>query len=94
MPASASASVPASVPVSVPVSVPATAKVRKGSIHVVVQPWGDVWIDAKPWGRAPVKARLPQGKHLIEAGYKLRTQKKVVRVKAGTRQEVEFTLSE
>jgi hypothetical protein len=68
--------------------------VAKGWVNVVVQPWGNVWIDAKPWGRAPVKARLSQGKHIIEAGYKLRTQKKVVRVKAGTHQEIEFTLSE
>ncbi len=91
---SAPVSVPAPVPVPESVPAPAPAKVRKGSVHIVVQPWGNVWIDAKPWGRAPVKARLSQGKHIIEAGYKLRTQKKVVRVKAGTHQEIEFTLSE
>jgi hypothetical protein len=69
-------------------------KVRKGSVQVVVQPWGHVWIDGRPWDRAPVKARLSQGRHVIKAGRDLPTETREVYVKAGSHQEVEFTLSE
>jgi hypothetical protein len=61
---------------------------------VVVQPWGNVWIDDRFFGRAPVKARLSKGRHVIEVGQELRSERRVVRVRAGARQEVEFTLSE
>ncbi|MGB5703354.1 MAG: hypothetical protein WBM48_11115, partial [Polyangiales bacterium] len=66
----------------------------KGLLRVVVQPWGNVWIDGKKSGRAPVKARLTKGRHVIEVGQTRRSQRRVVRVQAGARQEVEFTLSE
>jgi hypothetical protein len=70
------------------------ARVGKGWVYVVVQPWGEVWIDGKPWGRAPVKARLPKGRHVIKAGRELPTQTRVVEIEAGTRQEIEFSLTD
>jgi hypothetical protein len=66
----------------------------KGFVRVVVQPWGNVWIDDRFFGRAPVTARLSKGRHVIEVGHQLRSQRRVVRIQAGTRREVEFTLSE
>jgi hypothetical protein len=57
-----------------------------------VEPWGNVWIDGKYFGRAPVKARLRSGRHVIEAGREIPTRKKVVRVRPGTRQEVALAL--
>jgi len=99
VPASASASASASVPASVPAS-PAPsepeqpARVAKGWVRVVVQPWGNVWIDGTWMGRAPVKARLSKGRHVIEAGRDLPSKKRIVRVEPGTRKEVELSLAE
>jgi hypothetical protein len=43
-------------------------------------------------GRAPVKARLRKGRHVIEAGRDLPSQTRVVQVAAGSRKEIEFSL--
>ncbi len=67
---------------------------RKGWLTVVVQPWGNVWIDGKYFGRAPVRARLDKGRHVIAAGHELPRQKRVVRVQPGARKEIELTLAE
>jgi hypothetical protein len=68
--------------------------VGKGWIHVVVQPWGDVWFGEKYMGRAPVKAPLSQGRHVIKAGRDFPIQTRVVRVEAGAHQEIEFSLED
>ncbi|MBW1833069.1 MAG: serine/threonine protein kinase [Deltaproteobacteria bacterium] len=97
-----------SVSVSVPVSpgeadtserpqgaaAPSPASVGKGWIHVVVQPWGDVWFGEKYMGRAPVKAPLSQGRHVIKAGRDFPIQTRVVRIEAGAHQEIEFSLED
>ncbi len=70
------------------------ARARKGWVHVIVQPWGNVWIDGAFMGRAPVKARLSKGKHVVKAGRELPSQTRVVRVEAGGRQELEIKLPE
>jgi hypothetical protein len=97
--ASAPAAVPASVPASVPPPAPAAvseaqqpARVPKGWVHVVVQPWGNVWIDGVWMGRAPVKARLTKGRHVVEVGRELPSETRVVRVEPGARQEIEVSL--
>jgi hypothetical protein len=64
----------------------------RGWVHVVVEPWGNVWIDGKYLGRAPVKARLTKGRHVIEAGRELPSKRRVVRVQPGARKEIELTL--
>lgn len=66
----------------------------KGWVHVIVQPWGNVWIDGAFMGRAPVKARLSKGKHVVKVGRELPSQTRVVRVEAGTRKELEIKLPE
>jgi hypothetical protein len=68
--------------------------VAKGWVRVVVQPWGNVWIDGLWMGRAPVKARLTKGRHVIEAGRDLPAKKRIVRVEPGTRKEIELSLAE
>jgi hypothetical protein len=70
------------------------ARVAKGWLHVVVQPWGNVWIDGLWMGRAPVKARLTKGRHVVEAGRELPAQKRIVRVEAGTQKEIEISLAD
>jgi serine/threonine-protein kinase len=75
-----------------PPTSPAPVRASRGWLHVIVEPWGNVWIDGKYFGRAPVKARLRSGRHVIEAGREIPTRKKVVRVRPGTRQEVALAL--
>jgi serine/threonine protein kinase len=70
------------------------ARVNKGWLHVVVQPWGNVWIDDVWMGRAPVKARLPKGRHVVKAGRELPSETRIVRVQAGARQEIDISLAE
>jgi len=101
VPASASASAPASAPAPAPASVSPTpsepqqpARVGKGWVHVVVQPWGNVWIDGTWMGRAPVNVRLTKGRHVIEVGRDLPSKKRIVRVEPGTRKEIELSLAE
>jgi hypothetical protein len=72
----------------------APVRVPKGSVRVVVQPWGNVWIDGKFFGRAPVKARLPKGRHVVAAGHEIPTVKRAVWTQPGARKEIELTLSQ
>lgn len=67
---------------------------KKGWLHVVVQPWGNVWIDDVWMGRAPVEARVSKGRHVVKVGRELPTETRVVRVEAGARKEVELSLTE
>ena len=67
---------------------------NKGWLHVVVQPWGNVWIDDVWMGRAPVEARVQKGRHVVKVGRELPTKTKVVRVEAGARKEIELSLTE
>lgn len=64
----------------------------RGWLQVVVEPWGNVWIDGDYMGRAPVEARLARGRHVIEVGHELPTQRRVVRVQPGARKLIEVTL--
>jgi len=72
----------------------ARARLGKGWLHVIVQPWGNVWIDGVWMGRAPVKARLSEGRHVIKAGRELPSATRIVRLASGARKEVEISLSE
>jgi serine/threonine protein kinase len=106
-PASVSVSAPLPVPAPVPVPAPAPvpvpaaaseveqpARAPKGWVHVVVQPWGNVWIDDVWMGRAPVKARLTKGRHVVKVGREIPSETRVVRVEAGARKEIEINLPE
>ncbi|MGB8331707.1 MAG: hypothetical protein WCE62_16385, partial [Polyangiales bacterium] len=66
----------------------------RGWLHVVVQPWGNVWIDDVWMGRAPVKARLSKGRHVVKVGRELPSKTRIVKVAAGSWQEIEISLSE
>jgi hypothetical protein len=68
------------------------ARANRGWIHVVVQPWGNVWIDGVWMGRAPVKARVSKGRHVVEVGRELPSKKRVVKVEAGARRDLEISL--
>jgi serine/threonine protein kinase len=92
--AAVSAAVPAAESESEPEPAPTPVHAGKGWVHVVVQPWGNVWIDGTWMGRAPVKARLGKGRHVIKAGRELPSEVRVVRLAAGARKEVEISLGD
>ena len=69
------------------------ARIARGWLNIVVEPWGNVWVDDVWMGRAPVKARLPAGRHVVKAGRELPSQTRVVRIKPGSRKELEISLS-
>ena len=73
---------------------PTDPRPSRGWLNVIVEPWGNVWIDGKYFGRAPVNARLRGGRHVVEAGRDIPSRKQVVRVRPGARQEVTLALSE
>ena len=81
-------------PTDAGVATPAPRVAARGWVQVVVEPWGNVWIDGDYMGRAPVKARLARGRHVIEVGRELPTQRRVVRVQPGARKLIEVTLGD
>lgn len=88
---------PATKPAALPAQKPtprAAQRTNKGWIHVVVQPWGNVWIDDVWMGRAPVEARVRKGRHVVKVGRELPTKTKIVRVEPGARKEIELDLAE
>ena len=61
-----------------------TQKVRTGLLKVNTLPWAEVTIDGKSYGRVPVEAKLPAGRHTIElSNDAVGTKRSVVHVKAG-----------
>lgn len=67
---------------------------KPGRLSVAVFPWGDVWIDGKLRGRAPVRnVALPPGRHKVSAGQGEPWKTQVVRLKAGQRRDIQFDLS-
>lgn len=68
---------------------------KPGKLSVAVFPWGDVWIDGKSYGKAPVRrVALPPGRHKVSAGQGEPWKTRVVRVKPGQSLSVQFDLSE
>ncbi len=57
----------------------------------MVSPWGNVWIDGRFMGRAPVVASLRAGSHRIQAGFAEPTTSRTIRVRAGRDERVEMS---
>jgi len=73
---------------------PVAQEPKPGRLSVTVFPWGDVWIDGKPRGKAPVlRVALPRGRHKVSAGQGTPSKTRVVRLKAGQRRSIQFDLS-
>ncbi|MBT8452370.1 MAG: protein kinase [Deltaproteobacteria bacterium] len=73
---------------------PVAQEPKPGRLSVTVFPWGDVWIDGKPRGKAPVlRVALPPGRHKVSAGQGTPSKTRVVRLKAGQRRSIQFDLS-
>ena len=68
---------------------------KPARLSIAVFPWGDVWIDGRPRGRAPVRnLALPPGRHKVSAGQGEPSKTRVVRLKEGQRRSIQFDLSE
>lgn len=59
------------------------APARTGQLRVTVFPWGEVWIDGRRHGRAPVSVRVPEGTHSVGVGRGSIEERRRVRVEAG-----------
>ncbi len=87
---------PSSVPVSTPPAAPAEAPKSAAranapaEVRVFVHPFGEVWIDGKPLGHAPVSVKLPSGTHEIGVGDGRPEQHRTVQVRAGQHKKVVF----
>jgi tRNA A-37 threonylcarbamoyl transferase component Bud32 len=71
-----------------------TAHEGRGHLHVVVSPWGQVWIDDRIMGRAPIDADLRPGSHRIQAGFSAPTVTRTVRVRSGSDQHIELEVEQ
>lgn len=67
---------------------------KPGRLTISVFPWGNIWINGKPWGPSPLKGEaLPPGTYKISVGQAGPTKTQVVRLKAGRRKSVHFDLT-
>jgi serine/threonine protein kinase len=63
-------------------------------LTVLVSPWGDVWINGRARGAAPLKnASLKPGRYKISAGQGEPSQTRTVRLRPGQRKTVRFDLA-
>ncbi|MCA9581586.1 MAG: protein kinase [Myxococcales bacterium] len=70
----------------------APAQSRKGTVVIHVEPWGNVWIDGDFMGRAPVRAVLSPGVHVIAAGRDGPTVRRRRRIRPGVNRRLLLTL--
>ena len=74
--------------------VTAVPSVRPARLTVVVFPWGDVWINGKRRGAAPLKdISLEPGRYRISAGRGEPSKTKSVRLREAQRKTVQFDLT-
>ena len=74
---------------------PAPKPRQPARLTVFVAPWGDVWVDGKARGTAPVRAlKLRPGLHRVSAGQGTPSKSRNVRLRGGQRLTVRFDLSD
>jgi serine/threonine protein kinase len=73
---------------------PALIPARPAKLTVVVFPWGDVWINGKARGPAPLKNEsLKPGRYKVSVGRGSPTQTQTVRLRSGDRKKLQFDLT-
>jgi hypothetical protein len=71
-----------------------TAALRPARLTVVVFPWGNVWIDGKPRGQAPLKNDvLKPGRYEVSVGQERPVKTQTVRLRPGQRKTLDFDLT-
>lgn len=81
---------PTTAPPATPDAPSATARPHTAELRVVAVPFGDVWIDGRAMGHAPVTARLSPGSHEVAVGDGKADQQRTLRLVAGEVQNVVF----
>jgi hypothetical protein len=77
-----------------PEPAPTPAPAPRALLTVAVFPWGDVWINGKPRGTAPLKNyALKPGVHKISAGQGSPSKTQSVRLRSGQHKTVVFDLT-
>lgn len=62
-------------------------------LRITVTPWGHVWIDGRPMGRAPIDVPLSAGTHRIGIGAQTPSQTRTIRLRAGETQQLDLELT-
>jgi serine/threonine protein kinase len=65
---------------------------ERATIHVVLIPWGEVWVDGRYMGRAPTDVVVSPGEHKLEVGKGSAERSQRITVKPGERRNVELEL--
>ena len=75
---------------------PATPRVAEPArLTVIVFPWGNVWINGKPRGAAPLKNEaMKPGRYKIAVGHDEPFESKVIRLRSGQRTTLDFDLTD
>jgi len=75
-------------------SVPDTTEARPARLTVIVFPWGNVWIDGKLRGAAPLKNEvLKPGRHKVSVGQDAPFKSQSIRLRPGQRRTLDFDLT-
>jgi len=73
---------------------PPPAAVPPASLSVVVYPWGDVWINGKSRGSAPLKnISLKPGRYRISAGQGQPTVSQTIRLRSGQQKKLKLDVT-
>jgi hypothetical protein len=68
---------------------------RKATLTVKVFPWGNVWVNDKPMGRAPLmNTKLAPGRYKVSVGRQKPEKTRTVKLRPGAREVVDFDLSQ
>jgi serine/threonine protein kinase len=68
---------------------------KKATLTVKVFPWGNVWVNDKPMGRAPLANRkLAPGRYKVSVGREKPEKTRTVKLRPGGREVLDFDLSQ
>lgn len=74
---------------------PVVVPTQPARLSIIVFPWGDVWVDGKRRGAAPIRdIALPPGRHKISVGQGKPADTRVVRLGQGERRTLQFDLTQ
>lgn len=75
-------------------SVPNTTEARPARLTVIVFPWGNVWIDGKLRGAAPLKNEVMKpGRYKVSVGQDAPFKSQSIRLRPGQRRTLDFDLT-
>lgn len=73
---------------------PKAVPLEPAQLDVIVIPWGDIWINGKRWGAAPMmNEALKPGRYRISAGQDRPSRTKTIRLRPGDDKTVSFDLT-